>query len=230
MGFDAGLSKPVRQGQLCETLVQVLAGQREERVVVQVPPGPIGSDAPCRVLIVEDNPVNQRVAETMLETLGCQCDSVANGMEALEALSRTFYEVVIMDVQMPVMDGIAATKEIRRREGDGPRIPIIAMTAHAMQGDRERCLAAGMDDYVAKPVSRDAFRRALSECAATIEARRQVALPTSGQLDEAVAPTTLEDAQQALAAARRELARLRAPGGVAAGDPGSPGPHDPDRS
>jgi CheY-like chemotaxis protein len=208
MGFDAGLSKPVRQAQLCDTLVEVLAGQAEERTVVRVPATPIAPDAPLRALIVEDNSVNQKVAETMLETLGCQCDSVGNGLEALDALNRTFYDVVIMDVQMPVMDGIAATKEIRRREADGSHIAIVAMTAHAMQGDRERCLASGMDDYVAKPVSREAFRQALSRCGALIEARRQTVQP-SVDAARGGQPTTLEDAQMALAQARRELARLR---------------------
>src|SRR5262249_30397765 len=104
MGFDAGLSKPVRQSQLCDTLTQVLAGRSEERVIVQAPPSAFEADTPLRALIVEDNPVNQKVAQRMLETLGCQCDSVGNGLEALEALGRRFYDLVMMDVQMPLMD------------------------------------------------------------------------------------------------------------------------------
>jgi CheY-like chemotaxis protein len=203
MGFDAGLSKPVRQSQLSETLEQVLAERPDERAIVQAPATPIEADSPLRALIVEDNPVNQKVAQRMLETLGCQCDAVENGVEALDALGRAFYDVVIMDVQMPVMDGISATKEIRRREGDGPRIAIVAMTAHAMQGDRERCLAAGMDDYVAKPVSRDAFRRALGQCGGLIAARRGPASRATTQ-DE-----NLAGAQAALEEARGEIARLR---------------------
>jgi signal transduction histidine kinase/DNA-binding response OmpR family regulator len=222
MGFDAGLSKPVRQGQLCDTLVQVLAGRPDDRAIVQAPPAPVPVDAPLRALIVEDNPVNQKVAQRMLETLGCQCDSVGNGLEALEALARSFYDVVIMDVQMPIMDGISATKEIRRRESAGRRIAIIAMTAHAMQGDRERCLAAGMDDYVAKPVSRDAFRQALAHCGALIEARRQSEAGTpapsasdplealAAELDRGGHARSLADAQLALEKARRELERMRA--------------------
>ena len=219
MGFDAGLSKPVRQAQLCDALTLVLAGRPDERTIVQAPAAPVASDAPLRALIVEDNPVNQKVAQRMLETLGCQCDSVGNGLEALEALARAFYDVVIMDVQMPIMDGISATKEIRRREGTGPRIAIVAMTAHAMQGDRERCIAAGMDDYVAKPVSRDAFRQALAQCGALIAARRQGAPDGSvagdaldalaAELDRGGHAESLADAQVALEKARTELARMR---------------------
>ena len=118
---------------------------------------------PARVLLVDDAPVNQKVALHMLRRLGCQADVASNGVEALDLMGRNSYDLVLMDGQMPVMDGFTATKAQRERESaTGTHLPIIALTAHAMHGDRERCLQAGMDDYLPKPVRREALEHTLA--------------------------------------------------------------------
>jgi CheY-like chemotaxis protein len=105
-----------------------------------------------KVLVVEDNLINQKVVSRMLQNFGCEAEVAGNGAEALKALDRARYDLILMDCQMPEMDGYQATAEIRRRDNGQQRIPIVALTAHAMQGDREKCLAAGMDDYLSKPI------------------------------------------------------------------------------
>ena len=120
-----------------------------------------------RILVVEDNPVNQHLAVRLIEKQGHSADAVPSGLAALAALEKEPFDLVLMDVQMPEMDGFETSRAIRRREEQtGAHVPIIAMTAHAMQGDRERCLAAGMDAYVSKPVS-------VKELFAAIESVRQ---------------------------------------------------------
>jgi CheY-like chemotaxis protein len=121
------------------------------------------SGLPHRVLVVDDNAVNQRVAVRMLERLGLRIDVAANGLEAVRMVTELPYDAVFMDCQMPEMDGYAATLEIRRREKPGERMAIIAMTAEAVGGARERCAAAGMDDYIAKPVKLEDLSRAIQE-------------------------------------------------------------------
>ncbi len=132
-----------------------VAAQRAERTAkperpkaTRVSPG-AGAAA---VLVAEDNPVNQILVTRMIESLGHRADVVKDGREAVEAVMRQRYDVVLMDCQMPELDGYEATRQIRRREGPGRHIPVIAMTAHSMAGDREKCLAAGMDDYISKPM------------------------------------------------------------------------------
>jgi CheY-like chemotaxis protein len=118
----------------------------------------------ARVLVAEDNAVNQRLAARMLEKRGCRVDVVANGLEAVEAVTRLAYDCVFIDCQMPEMDGYVAASMIRQREAlTGAHIPIIAMTANAMEGDRERCFAAGMDDHISKPVEPHALAAAIQK-------------------------------------------------------------------
>src|SRR5215212_5071318 len=163
-GIEVVLNKPVRQSQLYNALATMMAATAE---ATQEPsPGGVGSRTipegeVGHVLLAEDYPVNRMVAIAMLERSGYRVDAVGNGKEAVEALSSVPYAAVLMDVQMPEMDGYEATAEIRRREGSGPRTPIIAMTANAMQGDREKAIEAGMDDYVTKPVGREELEAVL---------------------------------------------------------------------
>ena len=138
----------------------------------------IESGLSARVLLVEDRQTNQKVAAHMLETLGCEVDLVVNGLEALEKLETKSYDLIFMDCQMPVYDGYETTAEIRRREGGQTHTPIVAMTAHAMIGDRQKCLEAGMDDYLAKPVKKKALEEILghwlkSETGKSVETENQ---------------------------------------------------------
>ena len=121
---------------------------------------------PLRILLVEDNAVNQKLALRLLSQMGYQADVAANGIEAVEAVERQEYDLVLMDVQMPEMDGLQATREIRASQpDDGPRI--VAMTANAMDGDREACFEAGMDDYVSKPIRVDELVAAIESSPAS---------------------------------------------------------------
>jgi CheY-like chemotaxis protein/HPt (histidine-containing phosphotransfer) domain-containing protein len=129
------------------------------------------SASPLRVLLAEDNPVNQKLAVTLLQNQGHTVTVVGDGNEALAALEREAFDVVLMDVQMPGMDGLEATRRIREQEGTGPHIPIIAMTAYAMKGDRDRCLAAGMTGYLAKPIHSADLLRAVAAIVPPAEGR-----------------------------------------------------------
>lgn len=171
-GIAACRSKPVRQSMFLDCLTDVMAENRVLRTctgMAAAPPKPPEAERrpALRVLVAEDNAVNQRVALTMLRKLGYSADTVANGLEVIAALERIPYDLVLMDCQMPEMDGYEAAAEIRRREqGSSKRMWIIALTAHAMSGDREKCFLAGMDDYISKPVRLEELRVALQRCGA----------------------------------------------------------------
>ena len=163
-GIDACLTKPVRQSLLFDCLATVM-GHAPPLAVGPTPPPSVavGMARKPRVLLAEDNIVNRHVAVAQLRKLGYEVDAVTNGLEVLEALRRVPYELILMDCQMPEMDGYDATRAIRRREQEAHSRPVhvIAMTAHAMEGDVEKCMAAGMNDYLSKPVKLEELQRAL---------------------------------------------------------------------
>jgi CheY-like chemotaxis protein len=148
---DRSLTKPVRRAALLETLAAVLSGA--ERVTA----APVQTEAEDRgrVLVAEDNPVNQVVIETLLERRGIAVDLVSDGAEAIQRLDPARHAAIFMDCQMPNLDGYEATARIRASEAGERHVPIVAMTAHAFAGDRERCLQAGMDDYLSKPLRQE---------------------------------------------------------------------------
>ncbi len=155
-GFAAYLHKPIKPSQLFDALATVLAERPvhvRERGAAR---GELDPDMarrhPLRILLAEDNVVNQKVALRILGQMGYRADVAGNGLEAIDAVARQTYDVVLMDVQMPELDGFEASRELNRRWPGERRPRIVAMTANAMQGDRELCAAAGMDDYVAKPI------------------------------------------------------------------------------
>jgi len=154
----AVLQKPMKQSALLDALAQqwTPAGIRlHTPALTGTTPVPVHGEQRCRLLLAEDNPVNQRVAASMLHKLGYRVDVVEHGADVLKAIHEHQYDAILMDCQMPVMDGYEATSQLRRLESESPdrgHLPIIAMTANAMEGDREVCLAAGMDDYLAKPI------------------------------------------------------------------------------
>jgi CheY-like chemotaxis protein len=163
--FVATLAKPLRQSQLFDTLILLLDHDAAPRA-----PAPVAKPRldpqmaerhPLRILLAEDNVVNQKLALRLLQQMGYRADLASNGIEAIESIQRQIYDVVLMDVQMPEMDGLEASRKITAKWKPHERPRIVAMTANAMQGDREECLAAGMDDYVTKPIRVDALVEAL---------------------------------------------------------------------
>jgi len=170
--FAVRLTKPIREAQLVESLVTALAASRRKRQ----PPAARGKARRLpgrrRILLVEDDADNRLTALHLLEAAGLTADVATNGREALAALATTAYDLVLMDVQMPELDGLEATAAIRAREGTARHTPIIATTAAALAGDRERCLAAGMDDYIAKPIQMAALHILLAKWLGPLAARK----------------------------------------------------------
>jgi two-component system sensor histidine kinase/response regulator len=173
LGVAAYLLKPIRQSELREAIARVLGASEQKGAIPLITRYSLGDavdpTAVLHVLVAEDNAVNQRLASRLLEKRGHRVTVTANGHEAVEALANQNFDLVLMDIQMPIMDGFEATAVVREKEmHDGGHIPIIALTANAMKGDRERCLASGMDGYLSKPI----VAQELDELLATFLARR----------------------------------------------------------
>jgi two-component system sensor histidine kinase/response regulator len=217
-GLDAYLTKPVRHAHLFESLSKVIANETRQParpgLYKHAPTGASTAPNAMRVLIAEDNIVNQKVAVNQVHKLGCHADVVGNGREALDALDAAHYDLVLMDCQMPELDGYKATAQLREREGDARHTRIVAMTAHAIEGDREKCIAAGMDDYLSKPLRFEALReivkryqpvRPSAEPAITlenIEALRDLGTEESGDVLPELIDTFLENAPRIVLEAR----------------------------
>jgi signal transduction histidine kinase/CheY-like chemotaxis protein/HPt (histidine-containing phosphotransfer) domain-containing protein len=164
-GIECALTKPVRPGALQKTLAEIMGAANPDAPMLN--PARITASAPRlsgHVLVAEDNPVNQELAKHMLDSLGCRVTVVATGVAAVAAVEQTAFDVVLMDMQMPEMDGLVATATIREREAraQAPRVPIIALTANVFAQDREACLAAGMDDYLGKPFTMEKLHAKLA--------------------------------------------------------------------
>jgi len=211
MGCSGYLLKPIKQSLLRETLELVLGsqpgedqrvdGRRGSRIT-----GPFIKNLKARglrILLAEDNEINQKMTRAMLSRYGHNVDLTLNGIEAVEAVQRTVYDLIFMDVQMPEMDGFTASQTIRRLEEQGklaaPHIPIVAMTAHALHGDRQRCLDAGMDDYVSKPLDPRKVLQAIERWAGpesplvTGKSKSQKVLPDQAELDASEEPIDPSD-------------------------------------
>jgi CheY-like chemotaxis protein len=170
--WAAYLTKPIKQSQLFNLMAGIFGQVEVQPDARPAPERPaldpeMSSHHPLRILLAEDNVVNQKLALRLLAQMGYRADVAANGLEVIQSLERQHYDVILMDVQMPEMDGLEASRQIcsrwsREARPDAPQRPrIIAMTANAMQGDREMCLAAGMDDYLSKPIRVDELVNAL---------------------------------------------------------------------
>jgi signal transduction histidine kinase/CheY-like chemotaxis protein/HPt (histidine-containing phosphotransfer) domain-containing protein len=188
-GIDGYLAKPIRRDDLDQVIQLVLAGEeRPKELVTRHVARERRLDQGLRILLAEDNPVNQKVAKLTLERLGYRVDIAGDGEQAVHAVELHDYDAVLMDCQMPVLDGFDATRRIRATAPPGRRLPIIALTSSATAADRQQCLDAGMDDHVAKPLTADALQEVLTRMTTT------PAQPSGSPIDEAVLRTIAETA------------------------------------
>lgn len=185
-GIARSLSKPVHQSQLLDALVELTTRTSPVAASAPAAPAPTAPEPAHRghLLLVEDNEINQMVAQGLLTRLGYSTDIAADGAQALLMTQEHSYQAVLMDCQMPQMDGYTATRELRRREGDHGHLPVIAMTAGALAEDREKCTAAGMDDYISKPVSADELEQALARWVHTAPPQAGNAAPPQAGNDD----------------------------------------------
>jgi CheY-like chemotaxis protein len=230
------LSKPVRKGELFTALAGALHNVAPKSDLPSMPEHPAASvhQIDARILVVEDNAVNMEVTTAMLNAIGCRVEGAENGRLGVERLARERFDLVLMDCQMPIMDGFEATRKIREGEEATTsggvvvdRLPIVALTAHAMPGDRDKCIAAGMDDYITKPFTKDEMARLLNEWlgkegfAASAQTEPSVdatALDTLVELERGGSPGLLERVVDAFVPSSLQLtARIRE--SIAAGDP-----------
>ncbi len=194
--YETTLTKPVRRSHLLNALLDAIERRHGTSGLVREPEPSLAEPTRLnlQVLVADDHAVNRKVASRMLEQMGCIPTTVDNGQEAVELLEKNLFDVVLMDVQMPVLDGLEATRRIRLREKETgrPRIPILAITAHAMEGDKLRCLAAGMDGYVSKPVKQQEIFAALTDFSAPSD-RIEVTLPEDRNGDGATKVFDFDD-------------------------------------
>jgi PAS domain S-box-containing protein len=225
LGISAYLTKPVKQSELLDAIMVAMGTAAPEDAVPESPGiPPPGQISPLRILLAEDSLVNQKVAVALLEKWGHTVTVVGDGREAITTAGSHEFDLVLMDVQMPHVDGLQATATIRAREKQhGTRVPIIAMTAHALKGDRERCLEAGMDDYVAKPIhAKELYNTILALCGTPMAGESSSEEARSGEehfdwaeacgamigdpeLRKIVVETVLEEAPRMIAAVRQSL-------------------------
>ncbi|WP_227873529.1 response regulator [Aphanothece sacrum] len=218
--FAAILIKPIRQTQLYNSLMQIFAGKPiiVTKSVKEASPEQLMADImPLRILVAEDVGVNQEVIRLLLEKLGYWADMVSDGEEALDAIRNRPYDAVLMDVRMPVMDGLTATRQICQEIPNHKRPRIIAMTAESMRGDREKCLASGMDDYISKPIRIEELKQALRRCkplakmpaldGSTLNSLRKMAGKRAGEVINNLIMGYLEDAPLRLSAIKSAIAQ-----------------------